>query len=69
MVEIDDGKARIKTGAKQNAEIGALVAAFVTVAANAPPKPVPSGATRAAPWPEAACCDDVGNGMIESDMR
>jgi indolepyruvate decarboxylase len=51
MVEIYDGKVRIKTGAKQNAEIGALVAALVTEAAKAPPKPVPSGATPAAPGP------------------
>jgi indolepyruvate decarboxylase len=54
MVEIYDGKVRIKTGAKQNAEIGALVAALVTEAAKAPPKPVPPGATPAAPGPGAA---------------
>ena len=51
MVEIYDGKVRIKTGAKQNAEIHALVAALVTEAAKAPPRPVPPGATPAAPGP------------------
>jgi len=54
MVEIYDRKVRIKTGAKQNAEIGALVAALVTEAAKAPPKPVPPGATPAAPGPGPA---------------
>jgi indolepyruvate decarboxylase len=34
---------RIKAGAKQNAEIVALVSALVTEAAKAPPKPVPPG--------------------------
>lgn len=53
IVQIYDGKVRIKTPAKQNAELGALVAALVTEAAKAPPKPVPPGATPAAPPPAA----------------
>lgn len=48
-----DGKVKIKGGAKQNAEIGALVAALVTEAAKAPPKPVPAGVVPAAPAPAA----------------
>jgi TPP-dependent 2-oxoacid decarboxylase len=51
MVEIYHGKVRIKTGAKQNAEISTPVPALVTEAAKAPPKPVPPGATPAAPGP------------------
>ena len=39
MVEIYDGKARIKTGAKQNAELGTLVSALVMEAAKKPPAP------------------------------
>jgi len=54
MVQVYDGKVRIKTGAKQNAEIGALVSALVTEAAKTPPKPVPPGAMPAAPGPAAA---------------
>jgi indolepyruvate decarboxylase len=54
LVEIYDGKVGIKTGTKRNAEIGALVAALVIEAAKAPPKPVPPGATPAAPGPGAA---------------
>src|SRR5262249_3357036 len=46
-----DGKVRIKTGAKRNAEIAALVAALVTEAAKAPPRAVPPGATPAPPGP------------------
>jgi indolepyruvate decarboxylase len=51
MVQIYDGKVRIKTGAKQDGEIGALVAALVTEAAKAPPKPVPGGAVPVPPGP------------------
>jgi indolepyruvate decarboxylase len=49
IVQIYDGKVRIKTPAKQNAELRALVAAMVTEAAKAPPMPVPPGATPAIP--------------------
>jgi indolepyruvate decarboxylase len=49
MVQVYDGKVRIKTGAKQNAEIGALVSALVAEAAKAPPKPVPPGPAPAPP--------------------
>ena len=42
---------RIKTAAKQNAEIGALVGALVTEAAKSAPKPVPPGAVPAVPGP------------------
>jgi indolepyruvate decarboxylase len=45
MVQVYDGRVRIKTGAKQNAEIVALTSALVTEAAKAPPKPVPAGAS------------------------
>jgi indolepyruvate decarboxylase len=51
MVQVYDGKVRIKTSAKQNAEIGALVSALVTEAAKAPPKPVPGGASPVTPGP------------------
>jgi indolepyruvate decarboxylase len=51
MVQIYDGKVRIKTGAKQNAEIVALVSALVTESAKAPPKPVPPGASPVTPGP------------------
>jgi indolepyruvate decarboxylase len=51
MIQIYDGKVRIKTAPKKNAEIGALVSALVTEAANAPPNPVPSGALPASPGP------------------
>jgi indolepyruvate decarboxylase len=51
MVQVYDGKVRVKTGAKQSAEIGALVAALVTEAAKAPPKPVPGGALPAPAGP------------------
>jgi indolepyruvate decarboxylase len=50
-IQIYDGKVRIKTGAKRNAEIAALVAALVTEAAKAPPRAVPPGATPAPPGP------------------
>jgi indolepyruvate decarboxylase len=53
IVSAYDGKVKIKGGAKQNAEIGALVAALVTEAAKAPPKPVPAGVVPAAPPPAA----------------
>jgi indolepyruvate decarboxylase len=49
MVQVYDGRVRIKTGAKQNGEIGALVSALVTEAAKAPPKPVPGGASPVPP--------------------
>lgn len=51
MAQIYDGKVRIKTAAKQNAEIGALVAAMVVEAAKAPPKTVPAGVVPAPPGP------------------
>ena len=51
MVQIYGGQARVKTGAKQNAEIGALMSALVTEAAKAPPKTVPAGAVPATPGP------------------
>ncbi len=51
MVEVYDGKVRIKSGAKQNAEIHALVSALATEAAKAPPRPVPPGATPPTPGP------------------
>jgi indolepyruvate decarboxylase len=51
MVQIYDGKVRIKTGAKQNAELATLVAALVSEAAHAPPRPVPGGVSPAAPGP------------------
>jgi indolepyruvate decarboxylase len=50
-VQIYDGKVRIKTAAKKNAELGALVAALVTEAAKAPPKAVPPGVVPAPPGP------------------
>jgi indolepyruvate decarboxylase len=53
MVQVYDGKVRIKTGAKQNAELGTLVAALVTEAAKKPPAPVPAGAVPASPGPAA----------------
>jgi len=51
MVQIYGGQVRVKTAAKQNAEIGALMSALVTEAAKAPPKPVPPGAVPATPGP------------------
>ena len=51
MVQIYDSKVRIKTGAKQKAEIGALVSALVTEAAKAPPKPATPGASPVTPGP------------------
>ena len=51
MVQVYDGKVRIKAGAKQNAELGALVSALVTEAAKKPPAPVPAGALPAIPGP------------------
>jgi indolepyruvate decarboxylase len=51
MVQIYDGKVRIKTAARQNAEIAALVSALVTEAAKAPPKSVPDGASPAIAGP------------------
>jgi indolepyruvate decarboxylase len=53
IVSAYDGTVRIKGGAKQNAEIGALVAALVSEAAKAPPKPAPSGAVPFSPGPAA----------------
>jgi indolepyruvate decarboxylase len=51
MVQIYDGKVRIKTGAKQNAELGTLVSALVMEAAKKPPAPMPVGALPAIPCP------------------
>jgi indolepyruvate decarboxylase len=45
MVQVYDGKVRIRTAPKQNAEIGALVSALVAEAASAPANPVPGGVT------------------------
>ena len=53
MVQVYDGKVRIKTAAKQNAEIGALVSALVVEAGKAPPKAAPPGAVPVAPPPAA----------------
>jgi indolepyruvate decarboxylase len=53
MIQIYDGKVRIKTQAKQNADIGTLVSALVTEAAKAPPKTVPAGSVPAQPAPAA----------------
>jgi indolepyruvate decarboxylase len=53
MVSTYDGTVRIKGGAKQQAEIGALVRALVAAAAKAPPSPVPAGVVSAAPAPAA----------------
>jgi indolepyruvate decarboxylase len=53
MVQVYDGKVRIKTGAKQNAELSTLVVALVTEAAKKPPAPVPAGAVPAPPGPAA----------------
>jgi indolepyruvate decarboxylase len=53
MVQVYDGKVRIKSGAKQNAELGTLVAALVTEAAKKPPAPVPAGALPLPPGPAA----------------
>src|SRR5262249_36176664 len=41
MVEVYDGKVRIKTAPKKNAELGALMAALVMAAAQAPPMSSP----------------------------
>ena len=49
IVSAYDGTVRITGGAKQAAEIGALVAALVTEAAKAPPGTVPGAASPAAP--------------------
>ena len=51
MVQVYDGKVRIKTAAKQNAELRALVSALVTEAARAPPMSAPPGAVPATPGP------------------
>ena len=51
MIQIYDGKVRIKTVPKQNAEIGALVSALVTQAAMAPPNSVPPAVVPATPGP------------------
>ncbi len=53
MVQVYDGKVRIKAGAKQNAELGALVAALVTEAAKKPPAHAPAGALPLPPGPAA----------------
>ncbi|GAA3592260.1 thiamine pyrophosphate-binding protein [Nonomuraea rosea] len=46
-----DGKVKIKAGAKQSAEIGALVTALGVEAAKAPPANVPAGVAPPAPAP------------------
>ncbi|WP_036288335.1 thiamine pyrophosphate-dependent enzyme [Methylosinus sp. PW1] len=51
MVQIYDGKVRIKAAAKQNAELGALVSALVTEAAKKPPSWAPGGAPPPVPGP------------------
>jgi indolepyruvate decarboxylase len=51
IVTAHDGKVKIKGGAVQSAEPGALVAALVTEAAKQPPKPVPAGVVPATPAP------------------
>jgi indolepyruvate decarboxylase len=51
MVQIYDGKVRIKSAAKQNAEIHALMSALVTEAAKTPPKTAPPGIVPVAPGP------------------
>jgi len=51
MVQVYDGKVRIKTAAKQNAELGALVSALVAEAAKKQPMAVPAGATPTFPGP------------------
>jgi indolepyruvate decarboxylase len=51
LIAVYDGKVKIKGGQKQNAEIGALVAAMVTEAKKAPPKPVPPGVMPTTPGP------------------
>ncbi|MGS2615473.1 thiamine pyrophosphate-binding protein [Micromonospora sp. LZ34] len=51
IVSVYDGTVRIKGGPKQDAELRALVAALVSEAATAPPKPVPPGVVPAAPPP------------------
>ena len=51
MVQIYDSKVRIKTAAKQPAEIGALVSALVTEAAKAPPRPATPGVSPVTPGP------------------
>ncbi len=51
IVSIYDGTVRIKGSQKRNAELRALVAALVSQAATAPPKPVPAGVVPAAPPP------------------
>jgi indolepyruvate decarboxylase len=53
IVSAYDGTVKIKSDAKQNAEIGALVAALVTEAAKAAPTPVPAGVVPTAPAPGA----------------
>jgi TPP-dependent 2-oxoacid decarboxylase len=51
MVQVYDGKVRIKSGAKQPGEIGTLISALVTEAAKARPRPAPPGVLSAAPGP------------------
>jgi indolepyruvate decarboxylase len=64
MIQVYDGKVRIKTGAKQNAEIGALVSALVAEAAKAPPKPLP-GSPAPAPPPARATGSLTYRGVFE----
>jgi indolepyruvate decarboxylase len=53
MVQIYDGKVRIKTAAKKKADLRTLVSALVTEAAHAPPMSVPAGVVPVAPDPAA----------------
>jgi indolepyruvate decarboxylase len=49
IVSAYDGAVKVKGGAKQSAELGALVAALAAEAAKAPPKTVPAGVVPPAP--------------------
>ena len=51
MVVVYDGKVRVKSGAKQDAELRALVTAMRTKAAELPPANVPAGVVPVAPAP------------------
>lgn len=53
MVQVYDGRVRIKAGAKQHAELATLVAALVTEAAKKPPARAPIGALPVPPVPAA----------------
>jgi indolepyruvate decarboxylase len=72
IVSVYDGTVRIKGGAKQAAELGALVTALVAEAAKAPPRPVPAAAPPVAPAPIAGALtyrqvfDRVGAALDDS---